>query len=263
MSLIEMKILNDVISERLAELEDELRDRFNDEAWSDELDPYAREFANDFLMQPQEVTEPQIELDSGFQGYFINADGEREYFHKGKLRKTKMKVKDFSPRKSKNDSKKSQRSREPGSGDHSPPILAQRSIQRDKAETLSPIRTDSRPFPVGDLDGDFDPFDLRKDLVVPLFNSDRTSLNEMIELDKPITLDDVERHFSLDYNFDDLPPIVSLTDGREYAENFTVFERFLGQEDDVEIVIIDGVEVEVPSSFPMPVKRPSNVQAGF
>ena len=84
-----------------------------------------------------------------------------------------------------------------------------------------------------------DPFDLRKDLVVPLFNSDRTSLNEMIELDKPITLDDVERHFSLDYNFDDLPPIVSLTDGREYAENFTVFERFLGQEEDVEIVIID------------------------
>ena len=62
---------------------------------------------------------------------------------------------------------------------------------------------------------------------------------------------------------DDLPPIVSLTDDREYAENFTVFERFLGQEDDVEIVIIDGKEIEIPSSFPMPVKRPSNVQAGF
>ena len=118
-------------------------------------------------------------------------------------------------------------------------------------------------FP-GSFDGDtFDPFDLRKDLVVPLFNADRTSLNAMIELDKPITLEDVERHFSLDYNFDDLPPIVSLTDDREYAENFTVFERFLGQEDDVEIVIIDGKEVEIPSSFPMPVKRPSNVQAGF
>ena len=78
----------------MAELEDELRDRFNDEAWSEELDPYAREFANDFLMQPNENevienVEPQIELDSGFQGYFINADGEREYFHKGKVRKTK------------------------------------------------------------------------------------------------------------------------------------------------------------------------------
>ena len=248
-------------------MEDELRDRFNDEAWSDELDPYAREFANDFLMKPHEnevieSVEPQIELDSGFQGYFINADGEREYFHKGKVRKTKMKVKDFAPRKSKHD-KKTQRSREPGSGDHSPPILAQRSIQRDNSETLSPIKTNSRPFP-GDFDGDtFDPFDLRKDLVVPLFNADRTSLNEMIELDKPITLEDVERHFSLDYNFDDLPPIVSLTDDREYAENFTVFERFLGQEDDVEIVIIDGKEIEIPSSFPMPVKRPSNVQAGF
>ena len=264
-------LIYDFISERLAELEDELRDRFNDEAWSDELDPYAKEFANDFLMQPYENhgmettdnevnTEPQIELDSGFQGYFINADGEREYFHKGKVRKTKMKVKDFRPRKSKNDSKMTQPPREPGSGDHSPPILAQRSIQRDKSDTLSPIKT--RPFP-GDFDGDFDPFDLRKDLVVPLFNADRTSLNEMIELDKPITLEDVERHFSLDYNFDDLPPIVSLTDDREYAENFTVFERFLGQEDDVEIVIIDGVEVEIPSSFPMPVKRPSNAQAGF
>jgi len=250
-----------ISQERLAELEEELRDRFNDEAWSDELDPYAREFANDFLIQShdnhvseKEITEPPIELDSGFQGYFINEEGEREYFHKGKVRKTKMKVKDFSPRKS----KKTQRSREPGSGDHSsPPLLAQRSIQRD--ETLSPIRTDSRPFPADDLDVDFDPFDLRKDLVVPLFNFDRTSLNEMIELDKPITLDDVERHFSLDYNFDDLPPI--LTDDREYAENFTVFERFLGQEnDDVEIVIIDGKEVEIPSSFPMPVKRPSNAQ---
>ena len=90
-------------------------------------------------------------------------------------------------------------------------------------------------FP-GSFDGDtFDPFDLRKDLVVPLFNADRTLLNAKIELDKPITLEDVERHFSLDYNFDDLPPIVSLTDDREYAENFTVFERFLGQEDDVQI----------------------------
>ena len=142
----------------------------------------------------EEEIEPPLELDSGFQGYYINSNGEREYFHKGKIRKTKMKVKDFTQRNSRNN----QRSRDHTSGSGDPPILAQRSIQREasrdqtKSETLSPIRTESRPFPK-DFEGDFDPFDLRKDLVVPLFNADRTSLNELIELDKPITLDDLER----------------------------------------------------------------------
>ena len=35
--------------------------------------------------------------------------------------------------------------------------------------------------------------------IVPLFNEDKTSINELIMENKPIRLDDLERHFNKDY----------------------------------------------------------------
>jgi len=75
---------------------------------------------------------------------------------------------------------------------------------------------------------------LKGSSIVPLFNSDKTSINELIMENKPIRLDDLERHFNKDYEttltkdyeYSESNLDLDYSDNYDNYENFTVFERF-------------------------------------
>ena len=89
-----------------------------------------------------------------------------------------------------------------------------------------------------------DPYDLRKDKIIPLFNADNT-FNSAIKLDKPLKLEYLQRLYNAEYD-DDYNNVTVFNDVLEpdyMDENFTIFERYLS--DDAQ-------------KLPMPQKRPVN-----
>lgn len=150
--------------------------------------------------QVEREEEENVKLDNGFQGYYIDSNGDKQYFRHGKIKKEKkLKVKDM---RNKNKA----------------PKLEQR--------TLMPIDTRIPPSnPLVSLD----PYDLRKDKIVPLFSPDQTTFNSAIKFDKPLKLEYIQRVYSEEYD-DEVEPSVNVEEIDYDVSNLTVFERFLGTE---------------------------------
>merc|ERR1711933_186113 len=108
-----------------------------------------------------------------------------------------------------------------------PKLLEQRSSSTTTSSTAK-----SR-IPPTDVLVPLDPYDLRKDKIVPLFSPDRSSFNSAIKFDEPLTVEYIQRVYNEEYSDEegDLANIIfSDIEEPEYSNNLTVFERFLGSE---------------------------------
>ena len=156
-----------------------------------------------------------VKLDNGFQGYYIDSNGDKQYFRHGKVKKEKkIKVKDLRP------------------------VLE----QRTSLEKRPKKKPKSRMPPSDSLAiANPKPFDLRRDQkVVPLFSPDRSTFNSAINFDKPLKLEYIQRVYNEEYEDGEqslADAIFSDVDEYDYDYgNLTTFERFLGSE----VVTSDG-----------------------
>ena len=78
-----------------------------------------------------------------------------------------------------------------------PQLLEQRSSST-KAESTAKSR-----IPPTDTLVPLDPYDLRKDKIVPLFSPDRSSFNSAINFDEPLTVEYIQRVYNEEYRFGD------------------------------------------------------------
>ena len=169
-------------------------------------------------LEPEE--EKPVELNSGFQGYYIDSNGEKQYFRHGKVKKEKrLKVKELRP------------------------VLEQRS----SIESTSKSR-----IPPSDTLVPMDPYDLRKDKIVPLFSPDRSTFNSAIKLDEPLKLEYIQRVYNEEYNDEDGSLAFADVAEPDYDsyDNLTVFERFLGSETEADNgeTLFNPMPIEAPKS---------------
>ena len=74
-----------------------------------------------------------------------------------------------------------------------PKLLEQRSSSTTTTSTAK-----SR-IPPTDVLVPLDPYDLRKDKIVPLFSPDRSSFNSAIKFDEPLTVEYIQRVYNEEY----------------------------------------------------------------